>query len=116
MRLVALAIGIVNQQAAIKVLCLLVSTTMFFCLFVYVDCTQLSMVVLTIVGRTMMFICIAILYQLFRARKGFGSQKSNVYAMMIVNNFVFCVRKFWETLARIKKKLTYILYHELLDM
>ena len=37
MVVVALAIGIVTEQAAIKLLCLLVSTTtMFFCLYVCV--------------------------------------------------------------------------------
>ena len=93
---------------------LLVITVIFYLLAIVwflFEWTEWSMVVvaIAIVCRTM--ITLWDFNELFRPRKALDQQNCNVYVMLIDTSFDFCVRKFWQILAGIKKKLTYVCYN-----
>ena len=66
-------------------------------LFVCFEC-QWSTVVLAIVSDNEVQM-IWNLNELFRERKRVGQQNYNVYVMLIIGSFGFCVQKFWQKMA-----------------
>ena len=76
-------------------------------MFACVECTQWSMVVLAIVSDN----DVPMIWnwnELFRARNKLEQQNCIVYVILIIRSVGFCVQKFWQKMAQIKKKLTYV--------